>query len=237
MSEHQGISRDVSIGTTAQPSRIKRRWRLGIYRSNIWWLLAQHILSLLLRVGWGLRLYGLEHLPPSGPYLICGNHPSEIDPVVLGSALPFRPTFLAGQELERYPVIFWLLQRFDPILVRRGLPDIGAMRACLKRLRAGDVVVIYPEGGVVQDRPLGEFQSGAAFLALRTGVPVVPAAITGVAQVWPLGARFPRAGTITIRLGPALHPKHGERPDDLTRRIEHAIRQLLEQPVSPQSGR
>ncbi|MGH2348108.1 MAG: lysophospholipid acyltransferase family protein, partial [bacterium] len=75
-------------------------------------------------------------------------------------------------------------------------------------------------------------QSGAAFLALRTGIPIVPAAITGIAEVWPLGARFPRAGAIAIRLGPALHPKHGERPEELTQRIEGGIRKLLGQATS-----
>ncbi len=227
MSDREGISTDVSIGAAAEPERRLDLSRL--HREHFWWWLAQHVLNFLLRVVWGLRLYGLEHLPPRGPYLICGNHPSEIDPVALGAALPFRPTFLAGHELERYPVIFWLLQRFDPVFVRRGLPDIGAVRACLKRLDAGDVVVIYPEGGVVQDRTLGVLQPGAAFLAIRKRVPVVPAAIAGVAQVWPLGARFPRAGKITIRLGAPLYPKDGERPEQLTVRIETALRGLLDQ--------
>ncbi|HEY3248313.1 MAG TPA: lysophospholipid acyltransferase family protein [bacterium] len=235
MSEREGISQDVSIGSPARSGPTLAE--LGINRRNLWWWVAQHTLNFLLRAGWGLQVDGFEHLPPAGPYLICGNHPSEIDPVVLGAALPFRPTFVAGHELERYPVIFWLLQRFDPVLVRRGMPDIGAVRACLARLEAGDVVVIYPEGGVVQDRLLGTLHPGAAFLALRTRVPVVPAAIFGVAQVWPLGARFPRGGKITIRFGLPLHPKDGERPADLTKRIEAALLDLLQKRTGEQANR
>lgn len=235
MSDREGISHDVTIETTQTAVRPEQQ---GLRPGSIWYRLVQFTIRFLLRLGWGLRLYGTEYLPAKAPFLICGNHPSELDPVALGAALPFRPSFLAGHELERYPVIFWLLNRFDPVLVRRGKSDIGALRACLARLRAGDVMVVYPEGGVVQGRPLGDLQSGAAFLAIRTGVPVVPAAITGIAQVWPLGARFPRAGRITIRLGPAIHPRHGERPGDLTRRIEVSLRQLLDRSsVSPQSDR
>ncbi|MGH2349311.1 MAG: lysophospholipid acyltransferase family protein, partial [bacterium] len=146
MSDHEGISHDVTIetGQTAQ-----RHPRQGLRPGSVWYRLVQYSIRFLLQVGWGLRLFGTEYLPAAGPFLICSNHPSELDPVALGSVLPFRPSFLAGHELERYPVIFWLLNRFDPVLVRRGTSDIGALRACLRRLRAGDVMVIYPEGGVV----------------------------------------------------------------------------------------
>jgi len=230
MREHEGISHDVTI--EAAESAQRARQRQGLRPGSVWYRLVQYSIRFLLQVGWGLRLYGAEYLPASGPFLICPNHPSELDPIALGAALPFRPSFLAGHELERYPVIFWLLNRFDPVLVRRGTTDVGALRACLRRLRAGDVMVVYPEGGVVQDRPLGELQAGAAFLALRTGVPIMPAAITGIAEVWPLGARFPRAGAITIALGQALHPKHGERPEELTQRLGAAIRTLMTRPAS-----
>ena len=227
MSDQEGVSHEVQIETAPAADRLESQ---GLRPGSIWYRLVQYTMRFLLWA-WRLRMYGRHHLPSRGPFLICSNHPSELDPVALGAALPFRPSFLAGHELERYPVIFWLLNRFDPVLVRRGATDIGALRACLRRLRAGDVMVIYPEGGVVQDRPLGELQSGAAFLAIRTRVPIVPAAITGIAEVWPLGARFPArwpwTRRITIRLGPPLHPKPGERPDELTRRLEEAILELL----------
>lgn len=230
MSDQEGVSHEVQIEAAPLSERARPQ---GLRPGSVWYRLVQYTLRVLFW-GWGLRLSGQQHLPPSGPFLICSNHPSELDPVALGAALPFRPSFLAGHELEKYPVIFWLLNRFDPVLVRRGTTDIGALRACLRRLRAGDVMVIYPEGGVVQDRPLGELQSGAAFLAIRTGVPIVPAAISGITEIWPLGARFPAQwpGTarITIRLGPPLHPKPGERQEELTGRLDRAIRDLLAQP-------
>ncbi|MDQ7844311.1 MAG: lysophospholipid acyltransferase family protein [Armatimonadota bacterium] len=177
----------------------------------------------LLRAGWGLRVSGLEYLPPP-PCVLAPAHGSEIDAVVLSASLPFRPTFLAARELERFPWLFRLIRWFDPVFVRRGgLADIGSVRACLARLERGDVLVIFPEGRVVQSAEPGPFHPGAAFLALRAQVPLVPVALLGLERMWPLGARWPRPSRIAVRIGRPLRPRPGEEPDALTARLRQAV--------------
>jgi len=177
----------------------------------------------VLRAGWGLEVSGLEHLPPP-PCVLAPAHASEIDAVVLSAALPWRPTFLAARELERFPLLFRLIRWFDPVFVRRGgLADIGSVRACLARIERGDVLVIFPEGRVVQSAEPGPFHPGAAFLAVRAGVPLVPVALLGLDRMWPLGARWPRPSQIAVRIGRPLQPAPGEEADALTARLRQAV--------------
>lgn len=182
----------------------------------------------LLVVGWGLRVHGLERLPPP-PYLLAPNHGSEIDAVVLAASLPVRPTVLAARDLDRFPVLFRVIRWFDPVFVRRGgLADIGSIRDCIARLHRGDVLAVFPEGRVVQAGALGPFHSGAAFVALRAGVPLVPVALTGLERMWPLGARWPRPSRIAVRFGDPLLAQPGEDAGALTARLKEAIGALRE---------
>lgn len=190
---------------------------LRLLRTVVYWLL---------RAGWRLRVTGLDRLPPP-PYLIVPNHGSEIDAVVLGGALPIRLTFLAARELERFPLLFRIIRWFDPVFVRRGLGDVGSVKACIARLGRGDVLVIFPEGRVVQGAEFGPFHPGAAFVALRAGVPVVPIGLIGIARMWPLGARWPRPSRIAVRIGEPLSAENMEDADALTARVRGALINLM----------
>src|SRR3989449_10320811 len=175
-----------------------------------YWIVVKSF-RLLLRAGWHLKTEGLDRLPPRGPFLMTPNHASEIDPIVLSAAMPFRVTYLAGQELDRYPLLFALIRLFNPIFVRRGVGDIGALKACLERLARGEGLVVFPEGGGVQPG-LGALHEGAAFLAIRAQVPVVPVGLLGLTKMWPVSARFPRPSRGAGRIGEAIPPPPPRRP-------------------------
>jgi len=182
----------------------------------------------LLRGVWRLRTEGFAHFPPGGPFIIACNHPSEIDPIVLAAAVPFRPTYLASQHIEQFPVVYWLARQFDPVFVRRGLTDVRAMRACLSRLAQGEVIVVFPEGRVVQDAALGPLYRGAAFLSRRGRTPIVPMALLGTATMWPLGARWPRLARLRVRVGAPIDApaEDDQSAEGLTERIGAALRAL-----------
>lgn len=194
-----------------------------------YWIVVKFF-RLLLLAGWHLRTEGLDRLPPRGPFIMTPNHASEIDPIVLSAAMPFRVTYLAGQELDRFPLLFALIRLFNPIFVRRGMGDIGALKACLDRLARGEVLVVFPEGGVVQPG-LGTLHEGAAFLAIRAQVPVVPVALLGLTKMWPLSARFPRPSRVTVRVGDAIlpPPRNGQRTAELIGQIRTTLDRLLQQ--------
>lgn len=192
-----------------------------------YWIVSRFF-RVLLRAGWGLDTEGLDRLPSRGPFIMTANHASEIDPIVLSAAMPFRVTYLAGQELDRYPLLFAIIRLFNPIFVRRGVGDVGAMKACLERLARGEVLVIFPEGGVVQPG-MGTLHQGAAFLAIRAQVPVVPVALLGLSKMWPVGARLPRPGRVSIRIGDPIPPppRDSQQTTGLIGMIRAAIDQLM----------
>jgi 1-acyl-sn-glycerol-3-phosphate acyltransferase len=187
---------------------------------------ARALVRVILRAGWRLRVLGLEHLPDP-PYILAANHSSEIDPLVLGASVPDHVVYLASRHLEQLPIVFRLVRAFDPVFVRRGLADIAGIRATLARLARGEVVAIYPEGRVIQDAPLGPLHEGLAFVALRAAAPIVPVAIFGASQMWPLGARRARLSRLTVKIGVPLVPRGGEDARMLTARLRDALLGLL----------
>lgn len=188
--------------------------------------LVRGLVRIILRVGWRLRVTGLEHLPDP-PYILAANHSSEVDPLILGVSVPDHVVFLVSRHLEQLPIVFRLIRAFDPVFVRRGLADVASVRATLGRLAQGEVVAIYPEGKVVQDSPLGPLHEGLAFIAIRAAVPIVPVAIFGARQMLPLGARWPRSSHLTVMIGPPLIPRAEEDARSLTARLRDSLLGLL----------
>ena len=151
---------------------------------------------------------------PEGPFVVAANHFSHLDPPVVGAVIGRPIRFLAVDELQG---VSWLLNRtisvFGSIpLTRTGVP-LGAMRTALARLAAGDVVGLFPEGTRVNAWGDLEPKRGAAWLALRAGVPLVPVALKGTDRVFGVDNRL-RWGRIQVSVGPALG---GDDPDSLTR--------------------
>lgn len=139
-----------------------------------------------------LRVDGAAQVPACGPVLLAGNHAGFVDGPLVFALSPRRAALLAKSELfTRWGArpLGWLGQ----IPVHRGEPDRNALRAGLATLRAGGVLGVFPEG----TRGAGELEEvtdGLAYLALRSGAPVVPVAVAGTAAAWPRGRPLPRPG-------------------------------------------
>ena len=152
-----------------------------------------------------LRVDGLEHLPTSGPYLIAANHHNYLDGVVLGVTVPEPISFLVMPRVWRATPLHPLFHRnirSIPIDLERA--DVGALRRALQILQEGRVVGIFPEGPFSVRGRLEPGLPGVALLALRSGVPVVPAGIRGTYEAL-AGRRgyIPRRVPIGVRFGPA----------------------------------
>jgi len=191
----------------------------------------------LLRSWFDLEVEGAEHLPASGPFILAANHHNYLDGVVLGVALPRPVSFLVMPRVYRaspFHPAFHRHIRSIPINLRR--PDPGAIKRALRVLKDGGVVGIFPEGPFSREGQLVPGQPGVATIALRSGAPVVPAAIRGTFEAL-VGQRFhvPRRHPLAVRFGPPLHvdsPRlaHATRGDreEITRRIMGQIASLLD---------
>ena len=151
----------------------------------------------------GLAVEGLAHLPDRGPYIVAANHHNYLDGVVLGCVVPPPVAFLVMPRVWRAtPLHPFFHRRIGSILVDLDRPDPGALRRALDALSAGRVVGIFPEGPFSVRGRLERGLPGVGLLALRSGVPVVPAGIRGTYEAL-AGRRFyvPRRRPFMVRFG------------------------------------
>ena len=146
-----------------------------------------------------VRIQGEENIPAGGA-ILCGNHVSYADPALLWCAVPRQTHFMAKSELFVKGPIAWGLPRVWAFPVRRGEADRAAITTATELLKRGELVGIFPEGTRQRDG-MGEAQQGAAFIAMRAGVPLVPVGIAGTDKIKPKGSRRMRFPRVTIRYG------------------------------------
>lgn len=122
---------------------------------------------------------GVENIPEGG-VLMCGNHSSMGDPfyVFVSMGRHRQTRVLAKNEIMKWPVIGWIVKKAGMIGVKRGNADITAIKECMRVLRSGEKLLMFPEGTRVKEGESVDAHSGAAMLATRTGVPILPVYIT-----------------------------------------------------------
>jgi 1-acyl-sn-glycerol-3-phosphate acyltransferase len=178
------------------------------------------------------EISGLEHFPRRGPALIVINHLGDADAALLLAALPLAPEALGKIELYDFPVLGKLMEWYGMIWVHRGRVDRRALRAALDGLAEGRMILVAPEGRYSLIGGLEEGSDGAAFLALKAAVPVVPVALVGTenANVYGHLRRFRRA-PVALRVGePFYLTESGRGPAALrgeTEKIMRALARLL----------
>jgi len=171
---------------------------------------------------------GLENVPKSGPAIVMINHIAWPDPFVVLAALGRPVTPMAKVELFEDWKLRWLVGPYGAIPVHRGNVDTQALRSATEVLNAGGLVLISPEGTRSQTGGLIHGQEGMAYLAVRTGVPILPVAIVGSTRLNSELKRLRRA-RITIAVGQpfALDPGAAKLDRETLRRLtDQAMRQL-----------
>lgn len=140
---------------------------------------AYPIIWAFLKIFHPWKAHGVENVP-DGPVLICGNHSSLGDPLyVMGSVGHKRQLrIMAKDELMQVPVLGYLLKKAGVIGVKRGRSDVAAIKESMRVLKNGEKLLLFPEGTRVKDGEVGEVHTGAAMLATRTGVPLLPVYIS-----------------------------------------------------------
>lgn len=168
--------------------------------------LARRLVILLARfltwIGTRTKTIGPENLPRSGPALVVGNHLGDADFVIGLARSPIMADAFAKAELATYPLLGWILEAYGVIWIHRGQPDRRALKAALQGFKEGRVIGIAPEGRESLIGGLEEGTGGAAYLASKADVPVIPITFTGTEnwRVYGNLKRFRRTD-VTLTIG------------------------------------
>ena len=176
------ILKDLPAGNDPELNTLLRR---RTFAAPIIFGLIRLLRFLFFRV----RVAGLEKLPASGPYLICPNHQSYVDPFVLCGVLPYRVfkhVFVVGApEYFETPLTRWFARTANLVPVDPDSNLVPAMKASAFGLAHGKILVMFPEGERSIDGTVKKFKKGAPILAQHLGVPIVPVALKGIYEWWP----------------------------------------------------
>ena len=153
---------------------------------NLLFSAAYYVVGFLLGILFPVKVEGLEQVPRSG-VLLCPNHASNLDPVLIALKLPrnYRLHIMAKEQLFRNPLLGWVLKKVGAFPVKRGGTDIQSVRTAIQAIRSGDNLLIFPEGtvirkgvGVVDGKP-ARAKSGVVVIGLRAGATMVPVFVDG----------------------------------------------------------
>ncbi|MBC8135948.1 MAG: 1-acyl-sn-glycerol-3-phosphate acyltransferase [Fibrella sp.] len=201
-------------------------------------MLVRTILSYLGR-GW-VRVHNAKYVPRRGGVLICPNHVSDADPAAIAVTCPrTTPYFVAKRELFDIKYLGYWFKLWRVLPIQRDSADRAALRRVEELLKAGEAVILFPEGGGNEDAILQPLHAGALLVALRAKVPVVPVALRNTAAVWTYSDVLPhRVDTprpISVTFGEPLDfsdlwGKPGA-TEKATQRLTETLAAMLDQPI------
>ncbi len=173
-----------------------------------------------------IRCKGRHRVPAEGGALVCSNHQSFFDPVLIGLTLDRRLNYLARKTLFRFAPFRWVIEFLDAIPIDRDGFGIGGIRETLKRLKRGEMVLIFPEGTRTKDGSVASIKPGFVALARRSRAALLPVGMDGAFDAWPRSSRFPRPAKIHICIGEPISPETvvALSDDQLIEELERRIR-------------
>ncbi|MCG3137159.1 MAG: hypothetical protein HJJLKODD_01002 [Phycisphaerae bacterium] len=194
---------------------MKKMWNRLFYQLGKW---ASQLFFLLIT---RRKTLGHEQVPKSGGVLLIANHQSYLDPMVVGCALRRPCHFMARDTLFTKPIFGWMIRHLNAFPVKRDSADVGALKETLRRLKDGQMVLVFPEGTRSADGRIADFKGGPIAIAQRAQVPIVPVVIEGTHDVWGKGLKWPHPGRIWITFQSPLSSEQLQ-----NREIEPVAREL-----------
>jgi 1-acyl-sn-glycerol-3-phosphate acyltransferase len=196
----------------------------ALYRSAMW---IAHSGLRIAGIRWRVR--GYDQLDLSRHYIFMANHVSNIDPPLLIPLLPHRVTVLVKKELFKIPIFGRAMRMGDFVPIDRRNRDaaVASVRVAEETVRRGLHMVIFPEGTRSRDGRLLPFKKGPFYLAMETGVPIVPITILGTEKLLPKGKALARPGEVEVIFHPPVDPAQHPDRDDLISLVRNTIASAL----------
>ncbi|HWJ48168.1 MAG TPA: 1-acyl-sn-glycerol-3-phosphate acyltransferase, partial [Candidatus Udaeobacter sp.] len=205
---------DPEVLALTRPNRFK----------TTFWYLVSRLAQVIALDRFDLKVSGIEKLPKNGPYLLCSNHQSYLDPLILASVIPaerFERLFAVGtSEIFGEGLMRRVARSLNVVVVDPDTNLIPAMRAGAFGLRHGMALVLYPEGERSIDGKPRIFKKGAAILSTHLQVPIVPIAIEGFHDAWPRNKPFQGFTPLKIVIGdPIMPPPESEASEEVYEKL------------------
>jgi 1-acyl-sn-glycerol-3-phosphate acyltransferase len=164
----------------------------------------------------GMRVEGRDRVPAAGPVLVCANHQSHFDPVLVGLCSDRAMNYLARESLFRIPGFRQLIELYDAIPIDREGTGLAGVKETLRRLKRGEMVLIFPEGSRTHDGEMAPLKPGFLTLARRSQAAVLPVGLDGAFDALPRHRVVPRPATICVSIGEPIPPAEATTLDDPT---------------------
>lgn len=158
-----------------------------------------------------MTIEGREHLPSTGAYVLAPVHRSYVDTPIVACVTRRRVRFMGKDTMWKYGLVGRLLSALGAFPVSRGTADREALKRCVAVLDGGEPLVLFPEGERKDGPIVMPLFDGAAFIASKAGVPIIPVGIGGSARVMPRGAKFVFPRRVHIAIGAPISVELNER--------------------------
>ena len=165
------------------------------------YIIIKNFSLIIFKLIFGLKIIGSKNIPKTGPFVIVANHSSLLDGFVLVSFVKPKITFMSAAYLFKMNFYGYILRGVGAIPVQGKGSDIKFIKKAIKVLQTGGVLGIFPEGRIVNEKDGFSAKAGAAYLAVKAEVPIIPMAIKGADKALPVGAKLPKLNKIEVKIG------------------------------------
>lgn len=206
--------------------RVETHMAGNSWASRMFYRLARLILCDGIRLYTRMIIEGRENIPTEGPYVLAPTHRSYIDTPIAGVLSTRRMRFMGKGEMWHRRWIGWILSALGAFPVRRGQADREALKRCIEVLAGGEPLVLFPEGERKDGPIIQPLFDGAAYVAARGNVPIIPVGIGGSAAVMPRHTKFLFPHRTCVVVGRPIEVERSESGRASRRAVHHATQQL-----------
>lgn len=171
------------------------------------YFIVRNIVLLLFKIILRFKVYGKENVPKKGAFILASNHVSHLDPPALSCASPRVLHFMARHDLFNNWAFGALIRSLNAFPVKREGRDFGTLKDAVRRLKTGQVLLIFPEGTRSETGQIQTAQAGVGFLSIMANVPILPAYVKGTNKAMPKGARFIKPSAVSVYFGNVVEPQ------------------------------
>jgi 1-acyl-sn-glycerol-3-phosphate acyltransferase len=184
-------------------------------------LLKWSIVSPALHTYFRLNIYGTQNVPKFDGVVAVSNHASYFDPPILSNCVGRPVAFMAKEELFKIPVLKQGIKLYGAYPVKRSMGDRAALRAATKAIESGWIAAVFLQGTRDPDAKITDPKLGAAWIAAKAQVPLLPVSLWGTEKILIKGSALPKPVPITVRIGEVISPPLSTKKEDLQTVTNH----------------